>query len=118
MFLATKVDQANKKHLITSMLCRDVKGAFDNVYKPRLFHTMRKMKLHPNVIRWVDSFLCERLASLSFNKDTEPMTPIQTGIPQGSHVSPIIFQLYLMPLFTLLRQTHHKIRCPSYIDEI
>jgi hypothetical protein len=51
MFLTTKIDQANKKHLITSTLCIDIKGAFDNVYKPRLLHTMQKMKLHPNVIR-------------------------------------------------------------------
>jgi hypothetical protein len=59
MFLATKIDQASKKHLITSPLCKDVKGALDNVYKQRLLHTMRKMKPHPNVIRWVDSFLSE-----------------------------------------------------------
>jgi hypothetical protein len=36
MFLATKIDQANKKHLITSTFGIDVKVAFDNVYKPRL----------------------------------------------------------------------------------
>jgi hypothetical protein len=59
MFLATKIDQANKRHLITSTLCIDVKGAFDNIYKPRLLHPMRKMKLHPRVIRWVNSFLSE-----------------------------------------------------------
>jgi hypothetical protein len=46
------------------------------------------------------------------------MTPIRTGIPQGSPVSPIIFPLYLRPLFTLLRQTHQKISCPSYMDDI
>jgi hypothetical protein len=99
-------------------LCIDVKGAFDNVYNPRLLHTMRKMKLHPSLIRWEDSFLSERLASLPFDKDTEPMTPIRTGIPQGSPASPIIFLLYLTPLFTLLRQTHQNITCPSYIDDI
>jgi hypothetical protein len=118
MFLATKIDQANKKHLITSTLCIDVKGAFDNVYKPRLLHTMRKMKLHPSVIRWVDSFLSEWLASLVFDKDTELMTPIRTGIPQGSPASPIIFFLYLTPLFILLHQTHQNITYPSDIDDI
>jgi hypothetical protein len=59
IFLATKIAQANKKDLITSTLCIDVKGAFDNVNKPRLLHTMRKMKLHPSVIRWVNTFLSE-----------------------------------------------------------
>jgi hypothetical protein len=41
LFLATKIDQANIKHLITSTLCIDVKGAFDNIYKPRLLHTFQ-----------------------------------------------------------------------------
>jgi hypothetical protein len=118
MFLATKIDQANQRDLITSTLRIDVKGAFDNVYKPRLLHTMRNKKLYPSVIRWVDSFLSERLASLAFDKDTEPMTPIRTGIPQGSPASPIICLLYLTPLFTLLWQTQQNITCPSYIDDI
>jgi hypothetical protein len=118
MFLATKIDQSNKRYLITSTFRKDVKGAFDNVCKPRLLHTMRKMKLPLSVIRWLDSFLSELLTSLAFDKDTKPLTPIRTGIPQESPASPIIFLLYLTPLFTLLRQTHRNITCPSYIDYI
>jgi hypothetical protein len=59
MFLATKIDQAHKKHLITFSLYIDVEGAFDNICKPRLLHHMQKMKLHPTVIRWVDAFPSE-----------------------------------------------------------
>jgi uncharacterized protein YbgA (DUF1722 family) len=117
-FLVTKMDQANKKQLITSTLCMDLKGAFDNLYKPRLLHTMRKMKLHPNVIGWVNTFLSEQLASRSFDKYTEPITPIRPGIPQGIPASPITFLQYLMPLFTLLWQTHQTISYQSYIDDI
>ena len=45
MYLATLIDEGNKKGKTTSTLCIDVKGAFDNVFKERLLHTMRKMKL-------------------------------------------------------------------------
>ena len=71
MYLTTIIDEANKRHQTTSTLCIDVKGAFDNVYKERLLQTMRKMKLDQKMVRWVESFLTERRASLSFDKDME-----------------------------------------------
>src|SRR5437588_8067974 len=118
MYLTIIIDEANKRHQTTSTLCIDIKGAFDNVYKERLLQTMRKMKLDQKTVRWVESFLSERRASLSFDKDSEKMSPIETGIPQGSPVSPILFLIYLSPLFTLMEQKHPDIRCPSYIDDI
>jgi ribonuclease HI len=118
MFLTTKIDEANKRNKTTSTLCIDVKGAFDNVYKKRLLQTMRAMKLDQKTVRWVDSFLSDRMASLSFDKDTEQMSGIDTGIPQGSPVSPILFLFYLTPLFTIMELKHPNVICPSYIDDI
>src|SRR3981081_3028680 len=111
-------DQGKSEGKITSTLCIDVKGAFDNVYSKRLLQTLKQMRLNPAIIRWVDSFLTDRLASLTFDAESEPMTPIKTGIPQGSPVSPILFLLYLRPLFTQLDQIHPQITSPSYIDDI
>ena len=101
-----------------STLCIDVKGAFDNVYKKRLLQTMKDMKLDQKTTRWVESFLSNRMASLSFHKDTERMSGIDTGIPQGSPVSPILFLIYISPLFTLMEKEHPEVTCPSYIDDI
>src|SRR5205807_10107622 len=91
MFLTTKINEANKRHMISSTLSIDVKGAFDNVFKKLLLQTMKKMKLDQKTTRWVESFLTDRMASLSFDKETEQMSRIETGIPQGSPVSPILF---------------------------
>ena len=79
---------------------------------------MRKMKLDQKTVRWVESFLSEHMASLSFDKDSRKMSPIETGIPQGSPVSPILFLIYLSPLLRLMEQRHPDIRCPSYINDI
>src|SRR5437588_11879802 len=76
MYLTTIIDEANKRYPTTSTLCIDVKGAFDNLYKERLLQTMRKMKLDQKMVRWVESFLGECRASLSFDKDKEKMSPI------------------------------------------
>ena len=95
MNLATLIDEGNKKGKTLSTLCIDVKGAFDNVFKERLLHTMKTMKLDQKTTRWVETFLSERIASLSFDKNSEKMSPISTGIPQGSPVSPISFLFHV-----------------------
>ena len=112
MYLANLFDEGNKKGKTLSTLCIDVKGAFDNVFKERLLHTMKSMKLDQKTTRWGETFLSERMASLSFDKDSEKMSPIDTGIPQGSPVSPILFLFYVSPLFKMMRLKHPHVICP------
>jgi hypothetical protein len=45
--------------------------------------------------------------ALSFDGRTDIQWPVATGIPQGSPASPILFLLYLRPLFDSL-QLHHS----------
>src|SRR5436853_5145975 len=71
IYLTTIIDEANKRYRTTSTLCIDVKGAFNNVYKERLLQMMRKMKLDQKTVRWVEFLLSERMASLSFDKDSD-----------------------------------------------
>ena len=118
MYLPTLIDEGNKKGKTLSTLYIDVKGAFDNVFKERLLHTMKSMKLDQKTTRWVETFLSERMASLSFHKDSEKISPINTGIPQGSPVSPILFLFYVFPPFKMMRLKHPHVICPSYIDDI
>ena len=77
MYLATLIDKGNRKGKTTSTLCIDIKGAFDNVFTECLLHTMNTMKLDQKTTRWVETFL-------SFDKESEKMSPIDTGIPQGA----------------------------------
>ena len=46
------------------------------------------------------------------------MSSINTGIPQGSPVSPILFLFYVSPLIKMMRLKHPHVTCPSYIDDI
>ena len=55
-----------------------------------------------------------RLVSLAFDGQIESQKPVETGIPQGSPTSPILFLLYLAPLFKLLDQNcYGASRTPS-----
>jgi len=63
---------------------------------------------------WTRSFLSDRTLKLSFNGNTEYTKLINTGIPQGSPISPILFLIYIRDLFLHL----DGIKPLSYIDDI
>lgn len=118
MALAHEVDMAKKPKRMVSALFMDVKGAFDNVSKTRLLGTLSGMGLPQAVINWTNDFLSERKSGMAFDGQKESMKPVVTGIPQGSPISPILFLLYLKPLFDELDKKLPGAWCPSYIDDV
>jgi hypothetical protein len=60
--------------------------------------------------------MSNRYIQLTFDGEKSERTAIETGIPQGSPVSPILFLIYIRFLF---KETDNiKIRIPSYLDDI
>lgn len=79
---------------MASLLLLDVSGAYDNVSRERLLHNLRKRRVSRNIISWTASFLSGRSTTLKLQEYTAPSTPIETGIPQGSRLSPILYLFY------------------------
>ena len=93
-FLLQRIYQAWSEGKVASLLLLDVSGAYDNVSRQRLLHNLRKRRVSDSIVRWTDSFLCNRSTILKLQEYTAPSAPIQTGIPQGSPVSPILYLFY------------------------
>ena len=102
--LVHDIQQGNNQRMVTSALFMDVKGAFDNVSRQRLLHTMTEMGLPTQLVKWTDHFMTGRQIGLAFDGEEEGLHAVETGIPQGSPTSPILFIIYLQPLFTRLQQ--------------
>jgi hypothetical protein len=97
--LTYNIEEALNKGLIATLLTLDVKGAFDTVLPGRLVHRLREQGWPDNLTRWVASFATGRLVQIKLDGEIGPITSIRCGLPQGSPVSPILFMLYLAPLF-------------------
>ncbi|THC87470.1 hypothetical protein EYZ11_013084 [Aspergillus tanneri] len=74
-----------------SMLLLDVAGAFDNVSHIRLLHNLRTVRLC-FFANWLESFLSNRQTRIQLPGYVSNPIPTSTGIPQGSPISPILFQ--------------------------
>lgn len=113
--LTDYIQQERNAGRIVTTVFMDVKGAFDFVAKNQLLQILFDHGLPLCLIFWVKSFLEFRQLRLCFNGQTEVVDDDEyqdTGIPQGSPFSPILFLIYVSPLFVSRRAMHL-----SYIDD-
>ncbi|XWX00663.1 hypothetical protein V2A60_008684 [Cordyceps javanica] len=73
----------------------DVKGAYNGVFKERLLQRLRARGITEKIVRWVAAFCSDRTASIPINgKDSEVQALDQTGLPQGSPLSPVAYLFF------------------------
>lgn len=115
-FLLQRIHRAWVDGNVASLLLLDVSGAFDNVSRQRLLHNLRKRRVNQTLVRWIGSFLVDRSSTLKLQEYTAPSAPIQTGIPQGSPLSPILYLFYNADLIEACKTEH--IEAVGYIDDV
>ncbi len=76
------------------------------------------MKISINLINWVKCFLQNRNINLAFDEERQKLKEIETGISQGSLISPILFLIYIRFLFPKIRAKIDDLHASSYIDDV
>ena len=109
--IATGLNQNYPIHRTVSMAV-DFSKAFDVVNHTALLSDIASTPLKHNTIRWVTTYLRGRTAVCRYNNTTSKSSTIRTGVPQGSVLSPLLFNLYVSR-FPLSPQT----LTTSYADD-
>ena len=91
------------KKQVASLLSLDISGAFDNVPHERLIHNLREKGIPSWTTRFVASFLEGRTTSIVLGTFKGDQIPTNTGIPQGSSLSPILFLFFVSTLLPRLQ---------------
>jgi ribonuclease HI len=115
-FLLQQIHQAWSEDKVATLLLLDVSGAYDNVSPERLIHNLRKRRVSEKIVSWIASFLSHRTTTLKLQEYTATSTPIQTGIPQGSPVSPILYLFYNADLIEACKTEDTE--AVGYIDDV
>ena len=83
---------------LTLLTTIDISKAFDTVPKDILKHKIYNTTAHNNTKRWLANYITGRQALVEYNNPYSHTRVYPNGVPQGSVLSPSLFNLFLSDL--------------------
>lgn len=99
-----------------SVVCLiDLSAAFDTVDHTILLKILEKYGLRDIPLKWFESYLGRRQQMVSVGNACSTPKQLDSGVPQGSVLGPVLFNVYTKALGDLLRQ--HSMNFHIYADD-
>jgi hypothetical protein len=117
VLLAT-IEEIWEKKKIAAALMMDVKGAFPTVNCACLLYKIHQTRMDENLVQWTDSFMSNHRVEIIMNGEPELAIETNTGLPQGSPVSPVLFLIYIADLAALIEKEVDSTVGLSFVDDV
>lgn len=94
----------------------DFSKAFDTVPHQLLLSKLRSYGVGTNVVSWVESYLSGRSQAVEIDGSISSSVFVNTGVPQGSHIGPLLFAVFINDLLMQLKAA--GVNCSAYADDL
>ena len=87
---------------ITMAIFADYSKAFDTVNYSTILQNLINLGFEKSSVKLICSYLCERRQYVQVNDKSSQRKLVEFGVPQGSVLGPILFNLYVSDLQNLI----------------
>ena len=115
--LSQDVKDAMDKRCTTLAVFVDFKGAYDAVWRAKLMEKLQHMGINGKMLRWIYLFINQRYCSTRVNTSTSKYKQQKRGLPQGSVISPLLFNVMINDLAPSLAETE-GIKTALFADDL
>lgn len=92
----------------------DFSKAFDSINHVIVLEKLKSFGISNNLLKWIESYLTERIQFVKINDRFSNPIKVHSGVPQGSHLGPLIFILFLNDITKCVKFA----RCLIYADDL
>jgi ribonuclease HI len=104
--------QAREK---SGLMLFDMSRAYDRVWRDGLLWKLSETPVSVRMIRWLQVWLCNRLACVRVNDCRSKWRLFEQGLPQGSVLSPLLFLVYVNDLVVSLSE---RVSVSAFADDL
>jgi hypothetical protein len=116
LHVLNEVYQCINEKKVTLLVLIDLSAAFDTVDHSILSSRLQRVGISGNAHKWLMEYLHGRQQFVRCRNVSSSSRPISCGVPQGSVLGPLLFNIYLTGLRDIIQS--HGIGHVSYADDL
>lgn len=109
--------QAFNRNMKMGAIFIDIEKAFDRVWHRGLIYRLHELRIPVYLGAWIKSYLKNRKFQVKVSGEISSIKNINAGVPQGSILGPILFNIYFNSIVTEL-VSDNRLKIAVYADDL